>query len=134
MLIDLNCFLRWAMWPMGLLFRKKSINFENIVLVLVEKACRHVLQCASWITHIFHWHMTMSLRLSIQFNKHTWTGLYCMRMPLPHSAASGNSFGWSKLPEGATWEADSCHQGWCSPPSFYIYLYMHCYVYWFWCC
>ena len=44
-------------------FRKKRINFENIVLVLVEKTCRHVLQCASWITHIFHWHMTMSLRL-----------------------------------------------------------------------
>ena len=60
--------------------------------------------------------------------------MHFMKMLLPHSAASGSSSGKSELPEGATCEADSCHQGRYSPPSAYtctciiiiMYNYMQC--------
>ena len=53
-----------------------------------------------------------------------------MKMPLPHSAASGSSIysGKSELPEGATWEADSCHHAGMMLPSLFIYVFMFCYV------
>ena len=71
------------------------------------------------------WRKWVSMCYKVHDNTHTHfsadqTFFNRLMVSLPHPAASRSSWGKSELSEGATWEADRCNQGQCTPPSAYI--------------
>ena len=103
----------------------------------MENTCKHVLQRSLFM--ITRKHLTMSYHHFFLFpiNYYNRLTMNFMRIPLAHSAESESSSGKSELQEGTTltWEANSCHQGWCFPPSsiaIYVYalLYVYCSCFW----
>ena len=103
----------------SLIHLQGSFLFQNpsYVMMIIVLRRKHVSMCYKVLTNISMKSYKTFLLLVNYYNRLI---MNLMRIPLDHSAAEGSSSGKSQLPEGATWEADSCHQWWCSPLSFYM--------------
>ena len=73
MFIDLNCFLRWAMWPMGLLFKIKFWNvlfLEIRILFNVQlSACTNKKEYSFLFVHALSWLYGSYIHVYLFLNK-----------------------------------------------------------------